>query len=765
VAIRQRTEDASTEKSSNCILVCLTVVADPARLLIDFPQALRSGGYGGGEPFSVPQAEALVREVCTGVHYLPRVDPRLSPAYGGPQLPSHALVWMDMGRALGLDRAALARYAAASTPTKDASKTAATPPTSAKSPSAPPAPPAAASRLSTPAAGSGSELDEATQMAYSTGEVEDHLRGQLAGVRARVEGLTRPHAVALLRHHKWSYGDVVNALDANPNLLVELFGPGFGPQGQGGGAAGGKEAGAAGAGGRQRPAAVELRESSDAREAAGQAANEAPAPSAAWEDTSGTSESEARLRAHLRNKVLEGAVPLCYPRGDGAASPKGSAAVSLGALYLPVADATVDRLLSNELRRRYESNLVSCFLAEAACWQPCPKGCGHAVHCTVAEQRRRGGASFGSKPEVVDVACLCGARFCWQCKARWPKLDSHGPLPCEMIAGWQSALLADDSSSASNAPAEQHGRTTAAAVASSSSDEAVRAANDARAHLSVARARVETLSAATARDAPLRRALAQVQQLIGTVYEADANAAAAPATSAAAGLAGASGLVTPTTAACDALLASRRSLKLATIAQYMLQRPLAHTSAAAKSRADEVRRAKALTELPGQMRKLDLLVELLEALLDFGLDETPCADDSERDEAESEPASPAAGPPRFNTWGSPVAGLSSSAAALGGGFAGSLGGVCSERAVALMKHAAMLYRADEPKAGYATLSALVSVATASRRELDATLLTVVRPDASGGAGGGALIEPSTVGALVESYMPGLVSSVASFWTR
>lgn len=628
-----------------------------------------------------------MREVCTGSAYLPRVEPRLPPAYGGPQLPSHALVWMDKARALGLDRLALQPAQAAAGPLAGRP--------------AKPAPPSLAAAL--PAGTSAAALGEPVShhghetMAYTLEMVQEYLRGQITGIQARFDGLSRPHALVLLRQHKWSYGDVVNALEDKPGMLADFFGPAFAPPqaAQPGGKTGGRVA-------TDAEADVEVDDDSSR---AGE-----------WDEA--TTESDARLRSHLRDRVLEGAVPLCRPHADGSASPTPG-----DVRYVPVPDSTIERLLSEDLRERYESNIVSTFLTEASCWQACPTGCGRAIHCTLADERRQ--AASPAAPEVVDAACQCGAQFCWQCKARWPRLEPHAPLPCDMIAGWQSALLADESSAASAPPASQQTR-----AAPEPNESTGREADRGAAELRAARSRVEALAAAAARDVPLRRELAQVQHLLTLTREpTPANVAgAAPGRSAA----------TAITAASDVLIDSRRSLKLATIALYMLTRPLTHSGRGnASSRADESRRSRALQELPALIRRLDLVVELLGALLDIELDPTPSVDESRYAEDDLEPQSPGAG-----------------------GFGRSVFG---ERAVALVKHSALLHRVDELKAGYATLTALATAARAALAELDSTLLLLVESsNAAAGASGG---EPEaySVGALVEAYMPGLIGSVASFW--
>jgi hypothetical protein len=210
-----------------------------------------------------------------------------------------------------------------------------------------------------------------------------------------------------------------------------------------------------------------------------------------------------------------------------------------------------------------------------------------------------------------------------------------------------------------------------------------------------------------------------------------------PPASAAAGAAGRPA-ATAITAAADVLIDSRRSLKLATIAQYMLTRPLTHANRGhAASRPNDSRRSRALQELPGLIRRMDLMVELLGALLDVELDPTPSVDESHYAEDDLDPQSPDA--------------------------AGIARPVVGERAVALVKHSALLHRVDELKAGYATLTALGTVARAALAELDSTLLILVESSNTAAAGSAAEREAYTVGALVEAYIPGLIGSVASFW--
>ena len=144
-------------------------------------------------------------------------------------------------------------------------------------------------------------------------------------------------------------------------------------------------------------------------------------------------------------------VPLCRPAREGDA--EGAAP-----RYSPVEEGTLQALLTEAEREEYENNIVATFLDESACWQTCPTHCGHAIHCTVAELQRP--AAAATSVAAFDVACACGAHFrwqrgacpghahdmsgtcptgahfCWQCKAKWPLLESHAPLPCEMIAGW-----------------------------------------------------------------------------------------------------------------------------------------------------------------------------------------------------------------------------------------------------------------------------------------------------------------------------------------
>jgi hypothetical protein len=170
----------------------------------------------------------------------------------------------------------------------------------------------------------------------------------------------------------------------------------------------------------------------------------------------------------------------------------------------------------------------------------------------------------------------------------------------------------------------------------------------------------------------------------------------------------------------------------------MLTRPLTHSGRGyASSRVNESRRSRALQELPALIRRMDLVVELLGALLDVELDPTPPPVETHYAEDEDEPHSPIAA-----------------------SFARS---VLGERAVALVKHSALLHRVDELKAGYATLTALATAARAALTELDSTLLILVESTSPAAGGAAGQPEAYSVGALVEAYMPGLIGSVASLW--
>ena len=54
-----------------------------------------------------------------------------------------------------------------------------------------------------------------------------------------------------------------------------------------------------------------------------------------------------------------------------------------------------------------------------ASWCPAP-GCEHAAEAT---------ADLGSEP--LDVACACGASFCFQCRE-----EAHRPVDCDTVARW-----------------------------------------------------------------------------------------------------------------------------------------------------------------------------------------------------------------------------------------------------------------------------------------------------------------------------------------
>ena len=89
-------------------------------------------------------------------------------------LPSRALVWVETARNLGLERAAIA-------PVSETERAGWQ---------------GAIRGLRRSSSGSTLGVPEVAQ-AYSHNMVEGHLTDQLAGVRARVEGLDRPHATAL----------------------------------------------------------------------------------------------------------------------------------------------------------------------------------------------------------------------------------------------------------------------------------------------------------------------------------------------------------------------------------------------------------------------------------------------------------------------------------------------------------------------------------------------------------------------------------------
>jgi len=260
---------------------------------------------------------------------------------------------------------------------------------------------------------------------------------------------------------------------------------------------------------------------------------------------------------------------------------------------------------------------------------------------------------------------------------------------------------------------------------------------EARRQLRECRARVEALSAEMRRDAPMREALAQAQELIGAVLlptpaAGSAAAAAAAANTRALDAAGLGGRDTlyssPTSAACDALLESRRALKLAAIAKYMVQRPLARI---------KIDRGP-LNDLGAIVSRLQLLVELLDALLDIRMAEQ-LDDESER--RYEEPESPGSGAQ------SPLGGAAVPRQ------------VSGERAVALLKHAALLCSTDT-RVGYASLTALTRVTRATLHELGLCLLRLVQPrSAAAGEAQGA----GVVGTLVESGIAGMVSTFSNLF--
>jgi hypothetical protein len=185
-------------------------------------------------------------------------------------------------------------------------------------------------------------------------------------MQARFDGLSRPHALILLRQHKWSYGEAANALEAKPGLLADLFGPAFArPQADAGGKTGGRVAPNTETDGRVAPnvesdgrVAHNIETDTEADEVDDTEAGR----NGEWDEV--TTESDAFLRSHLRDRVLEGAVPLCREQADGSTPTKSGAA-----RYVPVPDQIIERLLSEDLRARYESNIVNTFLTEASCWQ------------------------------------------------------------------------------------------------------------------------------------------------------------------------------------------------------------------------------------------------------------------------------------------------------------------------------------------------------------------------------------------------------------
>ena len=61
------------------------------------------------------------------------------------------------------------------------------------------------------------------KMVLTHAEVSAHIASQLSAIVAIAPHLTISHAVLVLRHFGWSYGGVMDALDATPHLLSDLF--------------------------------------------------------------------------------------------------------------------------------------------------------------------------------------------------------------------------------------------------------------------------------------------------------------------------------------------------------------------------------------------------------------------------------------------------------------------------------------------------------------------------------------------------------------
>eukprot|EP00965_Chrysotila_dentata_P098265 3248798-Pleurochrysis_carterae.AAC.3 len=97
------------------------------------------------------------------------------------------------------------------------------------------------------------------------------------------------------------------------------------------------------------------------------------------------------------------------------------------------------RLLPADLHARYEAQILRRFLAESRSWHPCPRAdCANIVHCAAAHATAKWSAPLGeSAVPAIDVQCLCGHRFCFNCRRR-----AHQPLRCEMVLAWQARTKA-----------------------------------------------------------------------------------------------------------------------------------------------------------------------------------------------------------------------------------------------------------------------------------------------------------------------------------
>ncbi|EIE18671.1 IBR-domain-containing protein [Coccomyxa subellipsoidea C-169] len=83
--------------------------------------------------------------------------------------------------------------------------------------------------------------------------------------------------------------------------------------------------------------------------------------------------------------------------------------------------AVVKEVVSESDARRYDTYAMRSFVEDNAqlTWCPSP-GCEHAVESRV---------EVGTEP--MDIACSCGATFCFQCKE-----EAHRPVDCETVGKW-----------------------------------------------------------------------------------------------------------------------------------------------------------------------------------------------------------------------------------------------------------------------------------------------------------------------------------------